>query len=318
MVKLPERASKPTMYFIGITTSQSSINGLFPEWAKVMGIDARLVGIDMEIHADPEEYRKVVDFIKNDELSYGALVTTHKIDLLNACEDMFDYLDPHARIQGELSSISKKDGKLRGHAKDPISSGLAIEAFVPDDFWKDHQGEVFIMGAGGSARAMSSYLLDPGKGDNRPSRIVVSNRSQPRLNKIEKIIDELNDGSVDVEFHLTPEAEDNDKVLKTIKPYSLIVNATGLGKDRPGSPLTDNCVFPSNSLIWEINYRGDLRFMYQALEQKDEKNLNVEDGWIYFIHGWIQVIIEVFDIDLDEETFNEIEQIALENRNNYL
>ncbi|MFW6381380.1 MAG: shikimate dehydrogenase family protein [Bacillota bacterium] len=316
MVELPQKAEKPTMYFIGVTTTQSSINDLFPEWAEVMNLDARLVGIDMEIHADPEEYREVVEFIKNDELSYGALVTTHKIDPLNACEDMFDYLDPHARVQGELSCIAKKGGKLEGYAKDPITSGLAMEAFVPDNFWKEHRGEVFIMGAGGSARAMSSYLLTEKEKDNRPARIVISNRSKPRLEKIEGIIDELNDGGVDADFHLTPEHEDNDRVLETIKPYSLIVNATGLGKDRPGSPLTDGCQFPENSLIWEINYRGDLRFMHQALEQKEEKNLHVEDGWIYFIHGWTQVIIEIFDIELDEETFNEIERVATEFRKN--
>ena len=71
-----------------------------------------------------EVYRKVVDFIKHDELSYGALVTTHKLDLYKACSDMFEYLDPYAQMFGEMSSISKKDGKLCGHAKDPISSGL--------------------------------------------------------------------------------------------------------------------------------------------------------------------------------------------------
>ena len=78
-----------------------------------MGLnDAVIKGIDIEIHADRETYRKVVDFIKNDELSYGALVTTHKLDIYKACSDMFDYLDPYAQRFGEMSSISKKDGKL--------------------------------------------------------------------------------------------------------------------------------------------------------------------------------------------------------------
>lgn len=53
---------------------------------------------------------------------WGALVTTHKIDMYNAAKDMFDYLDPYAQRFGELSSISKLDGQLRAHAKDPISS----------------------------------------------------------------------------------------------------------------------------------------------------------------------------------------------------
>lgn len=77
-------------------------------------MDAVIKGIDIEIHANPGVYREVVDFIKNDPLSMGALVTTHKIDLYNAAKDMFDYLDPYAQMFGELSSISKRDGRLRG------------------------------------------------------------------------------------------------------------------------------------------------------------------------------------------------------------
>jgi len=118
-MKLPERASQPTMYFIGVTTHQSSIMKLFPLWAKELGLNnAVLKGIDIEIHAPREVYREVVSFIKDDPLSLGALVTTHKIDLYEAAKDLFDYLDPYAQLFGELSSISKKDGRLEGHAKD--------------------------------------------------------------------------------------------------------------------------------------------------------------------------------------------------------
>lgn len=309
-MKLPEKATQPTMYFIGVTTTQSSIMKLFPLWAEALGFkDVVLKGIDIEIHAESEAYRKVVNFIKNDELSLGALVTTHKIDLYNAAKDMFEYLDPYAQVFSELSSISKKNGRLEGYAKDPISSGLSLEAFVPDNYWKELGGEVFIMGAGGSAIAMSSYLFNKDKGDNIPSKVIIANRSKPRLDEIKRIINQINP-DVPAEFYLTPEPEQNDAILKKLKPYSLIVNATGLGKDRPGSPLTDNCNFPENSLVWEINYRGALLFMDQALRQKKEKNLHIEDGWIYFIHGWTQVIAEVFHVDIRGERFDKLEKIA--------
>ena len=45
----------------------------------------------------------IVQHIKDDPLSMGALVTTHKIDLLHACRDLFDYLDPYAEICDEIS-----------------------------------------------------------------------------------------------------------------------------------------------------------------------------------------------------------------------
>jgi hypothetical protein len=43
-----------------------------------------LVGIDLPPHAPPEQYRAVVQFLREDELSLGGLVTTHKIDLFLA------------------------------------------------------------------------------------------------------------------------------------------------------------------------------------------------------------------------------------------
>ena len=46
--------------------------------------------------------------------------------------------------------------------------------------------------------------------------------------------------------------------MEALPAGSLVINATGLGKDRPGSPLTDHCKFPENGLVWELNYRGTL------------------------------------------------------------
>ncbi|MDQ1529923.1 MAG: hypothetical protein QOE37_28, partial [Microbacteriaceae bacterium] len=49
-------AERPTLYFIGVTTGQSSIQRVFPLWARELGLtDAVLQGIDLPLHADPEE-----------------------------------------------------------------------------------------------------------------------------------------------------------------------------------------------------------------------------------------------------------------------
>lgn len=300
------------MYFIGVTTTKSSIMNLFPLWAKALGLENTILkGIDIEIHADPQVYRDVVEFIKNDELSLGALVTTHKIDLYEATKDLFDYLDPYATMFGELSSISKDNGKLAGHAKDPITSGLALEAFVPANYWSKYGGELFVMGGGGSAIAICSYLLDQNNREYIPSKLVVTDLNKKRLEEIKRIVNEINP-NVEAEFHLTQHSFQNDYLLSKLKPYSLIINATGLGKDRPGSPLSDNADFPRDSLVWELNYRGELDFMHQAIKQKSLKNLYVENGWIYFLHGWTQVISEVFHLEITDTIFNEIEQISNE------
>mgnify|MGYP001290183903 CR=1 FL=1 len=77
--------TQPTFYFIGVTTGKSSIRKIFPKWMEVLGRpEVVLEGVDLKIHDEPENYRRVVTQIKEDPLSLGALVTTHKIDLVTA------------------------------------------------------------------------------------------------------------------------------------------------------------------------------------------------------------------------------------------
>ena len=108
----------------------------------------------------------------------------------------------------------------------------------------------------------------------------------------------------------SPTPADNDRTLASLKPHSLVVNATGLGKDAPGSPLTDAAIFPADSLVWEINYRGELDFLHQAERQREARRLTIEDGWEYFIHGWTQVIAEVFHIPIEGETLARLSALA--------
>lgn len=307
-------ATQPTLYFIGVTTGKSSIMKVFPAWAEYLGLkDAVIKGIDFKLHDDPEAYREAVEFIRNDPLSMGALVTTHKIDLFHACRDMFDVIDPHALLMDETSCISKKDGKLICHAKDPISSGLAIDGFLGADYFERTSSDLFSMGAGGSTIAITWHLMRKSRGENVPARIIVSNRSQHRLDEIKRIHAEVA-SDVAVEYILAPRPEDNDAVLNSLKPGSFIINATGLGKDAPGSPLSNAAVFPEKSMAWDLNYRGNLVFLDQARAQEQAKSLNVVDGWTYFIHGWTQVIAEVFHIDIPTSgpAFDRISEIAIE------
>lgn len=303
-------ATRPTIYFIGVTTGKSSIMRVFPKWAEALKLDAEIKGIDFAPHSPAEDYREAVSFIKKDPLSLGALVTTHKIDLYNACRDMFEFLDPYALQLGEISCISKRGKDLCGHAKDPISSGLSMQRFIPENFWADHNGEVLLLGAGGASLAMTLYFCR-NAGDDIPRKITIANRSEARLNSAKELLSGLND-KIELDFILNPNAEDNDKTVNALSDYSLIVNGTGLGKDAPGSPITDAAKFPKGSLVWEINYRGELIFMDQAKAQQEECSLVVEDGWIYFIHGWTQVVAEVFHID---DIASKVEELSLIARN---
>jgi shikimate 5-dehydrogenase len=312
MKTLYQPAEIPTMYFVGVTTAKSSINTIFPLWAERLELgNCQLKGIDFQLHEKPELYREAVEFIKDDPYSRGALVTTHKIDLCNACRDIFDALDPLSDSMEEVSSIFKREGKLHGRAVDPISSGLALEAFLPRDHWKATAAEVCILGAGGSAVALTWYLVQSCHGANRPSKVHVADPNWRRLDHLRDLHASWKSG-VPLECHRVDVPGAADAILAPLKPGSLVVNATGLGKDAPGSPLTENAEFPANGLVWEFNYRGELIFLWQAKAQQAPKNLTIEDGWIYFVHGWTRVIADVFDVDIPihGRAFDELADIA--------
>ena len=146
--------------FYGVTTGGSMIMRLFPRWAEYLRLgDVRIEGTDLPIHADDAIYRDRVQQLKNDPTELGALVTTHKIDLYRACRDQFDEIDGLARLSGETSCLSKRDGRLRAHAKDPISAGQSLDGMLPIGYWERTGGEVLCLGAGGSAIAICLHLL---------------------------------------------------------------------------------------------------------------------------------------------------------------
>jgi shikimate dehydrogenase len=300
----------PTFYFIGVTTKKSSIMKVFPLWMQELNRPEVVIeGIDHKIHDEPEAYRATVAQIKYDPLSIGALVTTHKMDLYAAARDMFDYLDPYATTTDELSSISKRDGNLEGHAKDPLTAGLSLEAIIPENYFADTGGHILCFGAGGSALATLLYLINKENKGDRPEKFVAVNRSQPRLDHMRRMVEKFQT-DIQVEYILNNDPRRNDKLMAGLPEGSIVINATGMGKDTPGSPITDEGLFPRRGIAWEFNYRGELDFLHQALRQVESRNLRVEDGWVYFLYGWTQVIAQVLHTPIEGELFNRLAEVA--------
>ncbi len=304
----------PTFYFIGVTTGQSSSRRMFPLWMQALGrADVTLAGIDLEIHAPPERYREVVAHIKREPHALGALVTTHKIGLLTAASDLFDALGPHAQTTQEVSSIAKDDGKLVGRATDPVAGGLSLDAILGPGYFGRTGGHVLMLGAGGSAVALTLHLIQKSRSDDRPERVVVVNRSAPRLARLRQMVEHITSVGVSetrFDFIQNNVPQRNDEILPGLPSSSLVINATGMGKDTPGSPLSDEALFPRNAVVWELNYRGELDFMRQAQAQQAARSLTIADGWDYFVHGWSQVISHVLHVQIDPPLFAHLSELA--------
>jgi shikimate dehydrogenase len=292
------------LLFIGVDTRRSSIMRLFPRWAEILGLDARIEGRDIRLGAEPATYRDTVRRLAGDLGVAGALVTSHKLDVYRHAGTLFDELDRYARLCREISCISRRAGRLLGHAKDPITAGLAMDDLLGAGRRLDPTAQVLCLGAGGAGTAITVRLLTS---EPTPARIVVADKDSGRLATLGDICAGL---EARVELARVAGPEDADALLAELPEGSLVVNATGMGKDLPGSPLSDRARFPVGALVWDLNYRGDLEFLRQARDQAGARGLVLHDGWRYFLHGWSQHIAEVYDLELTPRLFAGLAEAA--------
>jgi len=152
---------------------------------------------------------------------------------------------------------------------------------------------------------MTVNLLRQPDAGNRPQRLVIVSRNQLALDKLRAIVEQL-PATMEINYVLNEDPRKNDQLISELPPGSLVINATGMGKDRPGSPITGAGVFPTEGIAWELNYRGKLDFLHQALAQREPRHLNVQDGWRYFIISWVDNISEVFHVEVTTAQFDQL------------
>ncbi len=167
------------------------------------------------------------------------------------------------------------------------------------------------MGVGGSGTAISVHLMTRPDPADRPSRIIMVGRTSESLDALRVVHRRIDDAAVEVRYVENADPAANDRLMGGLPPGSVVINATGMGKDLPGSPVTDQAIFPRDGVAWELNYRGELDFLRQAHHQQEARGLTVEDGWLYFLHGWSEVIAEVFHLEITPEAFEDLASEAV-------
>jgi shikimate 5-dehydrogenase len=285
-----------TFSFFGVTTGSSAIRRIFPRWMSELGIASQLVGLDFPVDAPAADYRQAVERIKADPLAVGGLITTHKLNVLAAARDLFDGLDDSAELLKETSCIHKDGDRLLGAALDDRTSLLGLDALVGEDYW-DGERELVLLGAGGASIALTLGLHRAAQAGRRlPARISVTARSGARLGEMRELHERIG-FAVPVSYLISVDSVDADRVVASSTTGSVVVNATGMGKDRPGSPVSAVAPYPRDAVLWDMNYRGELRFLADAREQP-RGDLRIVDGWDYFVYSWTKVVAVVYDIDI--------------------
>lgn len=283
-----------TVWFVGVSTAGSLVHRAMPWWRPLLGGDVTVRGRDLPLDAPAGAFRSLLDELGRDGEARGAVVTSHKLALYRAASDLFADLDDLAVACGEVNAVRRTPGGLLGFARDPVSVGRVV-----DRIWPAGAGdEVLCLGAGGTAVALGRHLL----GRPRLPRLVFADRRPEAVGHLRGTLGE------DVTTRVGPGPW--DALVASARPGALVVNATGMGKDVPGSPLGNRARFPRGALVWDLNYRGDLGFLRQARDQAGARDLELHDGWRYFLHGWSQHIAQVYDLDLAPPLFERLAEAA--------
>jgi shikimate 5-dehydrogenase len=282
-----------TVWFVGVSTAGSLVHRAMPRWRPLLGDEIEVRGQDLPLDAPPEAFGDLLDDLDRDPDAVGAVVTSHKVAVFRAGRDRFARLDDVALACGEVNAVRCTPDGLVGFARDPVSVGRVVDRIWPAGRGGDG-GEVVCLGAGGTAVALGRHLL-------ARLRSPALMFTDPRPEAVAHLLAALG-GAATTQVGSGPW----DELVAGAPLGSLVVNATGMGKDRPGAPLSSSATFPPGAVVWELNYRGDLPLLAQARAQ----GVEVHDGWSLFCHGWAAALAAVLDLDDDERLGDRFEHAA--------
>jgi len=253
-------------------------------WRSVLPVPCEIRGIDIPLEVEDDVYLRFLDDLARDERTVGAVITSHKVRLFSTGRSHFAVLDPLALACEEVNAIRCTPDGLYGWARDPVSVGRVV-----DRIWPGSRGTVACLGAGGTAVALARHLFTT----RAPARFICADPDRNALERLARV------AGCPVDQHVGVGPWDD--LIEAVPPGSLIVNATGMGKDRPGSPITGWTRFPPHAVVWELNYRGELEFLHQARAQAKSTGLEVHDGWQLFCQGWAAALGPVLDLADDDQ-----------------
>jgi shikimate dehydrogenase len=297
-----------TIWFVGVRTQGSAALSAFPGWMGVLREDIRLQGVDLPLDTDAQGYRDLLRRLRSRSDVVGVVITGHKARLFESAGSELDSLDRFARLCREVSVVRRDGGQLVGCAVEPRSVKATLARMLEPGHWGATGGELLIFGAGGTAAALLACLYDPLTAPRDvPGVVHLIDIDAARAKALQESVLTWRTGvSVRV-----PHPSLATETLIALPASSLIVNATGLGKDQPGSPVPLPAPWPNRAIVWELNYRGQLPMLTDARAATRRRSLEVYDGWTLFIQGWSEALGTILRHNLNAAQQGAFERIAL-------
>jgi shikimate 5-dehydrogenase len=292
--------SAHSIYFAGISTGGSAVRKVFPGWMELLGVDAELETVDIPAGSPASPYWDFVSRVKDDPSALGAVITAHKTSIYEHTEDLFTTITPISARFGEISVIYRDGDGLGGTIIEPDSIATTLYQMGGGTPFLGPDRDVVVYGAGGTAVSLIARLTAPSwPKDYRPRTLHLVDTSAERLEHARTLAAET-ERPLQVQVVQSTGTSRLD-ALGPLPQGSLIVNATGLGKDRPGSPIELPAPWPEAAHVWDLNYRGALVMLDDARAADPAQRLDVHDGWLLFINGWADSLATIIGSPIPDD-----------------
>jgi len=297
--------------FLGVSTAQSIVNRTFLGWAECLGEELALARTDLPLGSSAADYREYVLRLKAGHPNcVGALITSHKAAVFDAARDLFDNITSAAEALGEVGMVYWRNSRMVGDANDCLSTEMVSRKLLcSSPEWVSSERRALILGGGGAGLALTRTLANDSRIGCREITI-----AETRGDRASVVAERVSQWSASAPIRVVRTSGRADNLLEALPRGSLVANATGLGKDVAGSPISTDAVFPLNGYVWEFNYRflpqSEPNFLEIASRQKEARHLTLEDGWDYFIWGWLGVMTNAVGVGAGSQQYEPFRRVA--------
>ncbi len=201
----------------------------------ILNLDCVYVAFD--IH--PDNLASATQAIKSMGIGGINVTIPHKERII----PLLDGTSPEVALTGAVNTIKNEDGNLTGYNTDVEGFLMALK----EDLGVTPKGlRVFLLGAGGAARAVLTGLCMNGASD-----IYIINRT---LSKANSLASEFKKSHKYVSIE--PYAlEDTDSVKRSLGTADLLINASSSGMEGRASVNLQLELLPRQSLVYDLVYK---------------------------------------------------------------
>ncbi len=200
----------------------------------VLGLDCVYLAFDIR----PEKIGHAADAVRTLGIMGINITIPHKESII----PHLDEISPDAKLTGAVNTVKNEDGKLSGYNTDV---GGFLRAVEEDLGSKPEGANVFLLGAGGAARAVMSAFCMNGAGS-----IYIANRTYEKALKLGSEF-----GKQFKNIKIEPIALDDKELIKArLSETDILVNSTSAGME--GSEMMEVPLEPlkESAAVYDLVY----------------------------------------------------------------